>query len=1114
MAVFRDESGRRAQALALAGTLGGLVAAAAVVLFLLSVFGATRSQGAPQPRPTVRLPSAGPRAEQRAREAVWRKEDAKLRGLLKAAEDAQRRRKPATGREPVLAAFVVNWDPASLTSLQLHQDRLTHVMPEWIRVRGDGSFGVEEDPSIRAAAGKAELVPTVTNFGDKGFTRELARPILATEAARRDAARRLAAICEERGYAGINLDLEALEPRDWRDFAAFLEAVWTELHPRGYLVTVDVPPEPAGLPADRLAAASDFLIPMAYDEHASTDDPGPIATPRGAAKAAAAWLSRVPAEKLVLALGAYGYDWRLDEDGDAAGPAEEVSFSRALALARENDAAIDWDEDAQSPWFRYDDESPGQREVWFLDAPAMAAQLDALAPFHLRGTAIWRLGAEDPKLFSLFGAPPAPKLYDPAGARPELSGPLPNNPGDVQVVGEGELLLLKSNPQPGERIATFTPEGALQRVEYQSLPSGWILERRGGPPKGRVALSFDDGPDPTWTPKILDALKARGAHAAFFVVGENVEANPSLVRREVAEGHLVGNHTTTHPDLARASALRLELELRVTDRLLEWVSGTRPRLFRPPYHSDESLDEAPNARVIALASGQGYLTLGQDIDPEDFAHKDPREIVERVLAQARKGSVVLLHDGGGDRAATVAALPLLFDALQAQGIAVAEPWEVTGMTRDQLMPPAPSAPADALVAAGDSIVFSGLAAAAATLGPAFTFALGLLGLRAVLLALAAPIQARRSRLALEAAPAAPGNAGLPITVVVPGYNEEKVICRTVESLLAQEPPVAEVVCVDDGSTDRTLAVLRAAFDGNPRVRILTKPNGGKSSALNLGFREAKGELVVALDSDTVFGPETVARLCAPFADPRVAAVAGNAKVGNRVNRLTRWQALEYVTAQNLERRAWDLVGAVPVVPGAVGAWRRSLVLEAGGFHEDTLAEDTDLTLRLIAAGYRVVYAEHALAFTEAPETAKALLKQRFRWTYGVLQACWKHKARLFRPRGGVLGWLILPAFGLYQFAVPLVAPAVDILLVLSVVRGHGLWTAAYYCGFFLIDLLLSAEAILLEGEELGLLRGLFVQRVVYRQLLWVALARSIWTALAGLAVGWGKLARTGSVQAP
>jgi len=465
-----------------------------------------------------------------------------------------------------------------------------------------------------------------------------------------------------------------------------------------------------------------------------------------------------------------------------------------------------------------------------------------------------------------------------------------------------------------------------------------------------------------------------------------------------------------------------------------------------------------------------------------------------------------LHDGGGDRSATLAALPRIIDGLAARGIGFATPEEMTGIPRDQLLPAAPRAQTTRFGA--DAMVFGVLGSVTRALGPLFGVAIGLLAFRALLLAFLAPAQARRSRRRGKLQP--PKN--VTVSVVVPGYNEEAVIARTVDSLLAQEPPVLEVVCVDDGSKDRTLQVLHERFDGNPRVRIFGKENGGKASALNLGFSEARGEVVVALDSDTVFKPDTVAELTAPFADPKVGAVAGNAKVGNRVNRLTRWQALEYVTAQNLERRAWDLAGAVPVVPGAVGAWRREAVLREGGFHEDTLAEDTDLTLRLIARGASVVYAENALAYTEAPETSKSLLKQRFRWTYGVLQACWKHKRRLFRRGGGVLGWVILPAFAIYQFVVPLIAPVVDVLLLISLVRGRALATAVYYFIFFALDLLLSMVAVLLEGEDLHLLIGLFVQRIAYRQLLWVALVKSLWHALAGMAVGWGKLARTGTVQ--
>jgi len=1113
MAVFRDESGVRGHAVRLASVLGAVGAVAALGVFFVSVFPAPWSSSVltTEPAPAAHgvLPFGHP-LESRARERVYRNEAERLKTLLSQAQSAQRRRKPTDPREPVLAGFAVNWDPQSLASLQAHADQLTHAMPEWIRVAPDGSFLVEEDARMLQAAARLELTPTVSNYGEAGFSRALVRPLLATEPSRKDAARRLAALCEERGYAGVNLDFEDLDPQLWQQFAVFVEAAFRELHPRGFVLSVDVPAEPRGVPVERLAAATDFLVVMAYDQHASSDDPGPIATPDYVAGSVAGYLRRAPADKIVVALGAYGYDWPLDADGDTARPAQEMAFAEALALARENEVPVEWDAEAKSSFFEYDDDATHEKhEVRFLDAPALAAQLEAIQGLHVRGVGLWRLGAEDPRVFDLFTSPPSPRRFDEDAARGKLDGVITaHDPEDVAQLGEGELFALKARPQSGRRTVAWDAQGHIARVEYESYPSGWILERRGGKLKGKVLLTFDDGPDPGWTPGILDFLKSRGAHAAFFVIGSNAQQRPDLVKREFDEGHVIGNHTFTHPDLSRVSPLRMDFELNVTERLLEWVTGRQPRLFRPPYFSDEALDEAQNAQVIARASQAGYFTLGQDIDPVDFAERDPSVIAKRVLEKADKGSVILLHDGGGDRSATLAALPLILDGLAARGIQLATPEEITGLTRDQLLPPAPRAPASALLAGADSVVFGVLGALARGLGPLFGLAIALLALRAVLLAILAPLQARRARRRGVQQPP----TGFGVSVVVPAYNEESVIARTVESLLAQEPPVLEVVCVDDGSKDRTLLVLHEKFDKNPRLRILSKPNGGKASALNLGFSEARGEVVVALDSDTLFTPQTVARLTAPFADPRVGAVAGNAKVGNRVNRLTRWQALEYVTAQNLERRAWDLVGAVPVVPGAVGAWRQEAVLDAGGFHEDTLAEDTDLTLRLIARGLRVVYAEGALAYTEAPEKVGSLLKQRFRWTYGVLQACWKHKSRLFRPGGGVLGWVILPTFVIYQFLVPLVAPVVDLLLVVSLVRGRAFATTGYYLLFFALDLLLSAVAVFLEGEDLGLLAGLFVQRILYRQLLWLALVKSLWNALAGFAVGWGKLARTGTAQ--
>ena len=186
-----------------------------------------------------------------------------------------------------------------------------------------------------------------------------------------------------------------------------------------------------------------------------------------------------------------------------------------------------------------------------------------------------------------------------------------------------------------------------------------------------------------------------------------------------------------------------------------------------------------------------------------------------------------------------------------------------------------------------------------------------------------------------------------------------------------------------------------------------------------------------------------------FADPRIGAVAGNVKVGNRSRWLTRWQALEYITSQNLEKRAFDLLNCIPVVPGALSAWRVEALRSAGGFTADTVAEDTDLTIAIRRIGWRIVYDEEAIGWTEAPETAAALIRQRFRWTFGTLQSFWKHRDTLGRPRYGTLGWVALPNIFLFQLLLPLVSPVIDLLFLGSIALwgvGQIHWRACRSCG--------------------------------------------------------------------
>jgi cellulose synthase/poly-beta-1,6-N-acetylglucosamine synthase-like glycosyltransferase len=361
-----------------------------------------------------------------------------------------------------------------------------------------------------------------------------------------------------------------------------------------------------------------------------------------------------------------------------------------------------------------------------------------------------------------------------------------------------------------------------------------------------------------------------------------------------------------------------------------------------------------------------------------------------------------------------------------------------------------------------------------------------------------------------------------------------VIARTVRAALNSNYPKLHVIVIDDGSTDRTLQVAHEAFakeEAAGSVLILTKKNGGKAEALNFGLEHLRDEdIFVGIDADTVIAPDAICRLVAHFMNQKVGAVAGNAKVGNRVNLWTRWQALEYITSQNFDRRALNTMGAVSVVPGAIGGWRTAAVKEAGGYHTDTVAEDADLTMSLLRRGYRVEYEDLALAYTEAPINANGLMRQRFRWSFGILQAVWKHRGVFARK--GALGWIALPNILIFQILLPLVSPFIDVMFVVGT-----LWYVIqkffhpestdpasfqrlliFFAAFLVIDLITSTIAFALErrqpdaNEDWWLLSQVWLQRFAYRQLFSLVLFRTIKRAVQGRPFAWDKLERTAAMS--
>jgi cellulose synthase/poly-beta-1,6-N-acetylglucosamine synthase-like glycosyltransferase/peptidoglycan/xylan/chitin deacetylase (PgdA/CDA1 family) len=775
---------------------------------------------------------------------------------------------------------------------------------------------------------------------------------------------------------------------------------------------------------------------------------------------------------------------------------------------------VQFDSVSLNPYLTWTDPDSTDHVVWFLDAATAYNQRRAGAALRVAGQAIWRLGSEDPAVWRVLGHRAS---ADAATAIREIPAGY-----DVQIEGTGELLRIAARPAEGRRDVRLDPASGLVTGErLTALPSPWVV-RRYGASKHEVALTFDDGPDGTWTPMILDTLRSRGAPATFFVIGANAERHIPLLRRIVAEGNEVGNHTFTHPNLALTPAFVTRLELDATERLMEAVLDRRSLFFRPPYFGDAEPTTADELVPVGLATDLGYVTAGLHVDSEDWTVPGPEAVLRNVLDSRARGNVVLLHDGGGDRSGTVAALGPIIDSLRARGDTLVLLSSLAGVSPGAAMPALP--PASAATRLAELALFGLLGGTELGLYWVFLVAV-VLGIGRLVWILALAIAQRLRQRPPPSEPFAPS-----VSIIVPAYNEEKVIAATIGSLLAQDyAGEFEIVVVDDGSPDRTYETAAAAFGAEPRVRIFRKPNGGKASALNYGIAQAAGEVVVCLDADTVFEPGTLRALVAPLGDERVGAVAGNAKVGNRVNLVTRWQAVEYVTSQNLDRRAFSLLNGITVVPGAVGAWRRSLVEEVGGFSDDTLAEDQDLTLTIRRRGYRIAYADRAVGWTEAPDTLRTLARQRFRWSFGTLQCAWKHRDVLLRPRYGSLGLVAMPNVWVFQLLLPAISPLADLLFLWSLVSvwlvkaEHGATYAltnlehvlTFYALFLLVDWLAAVAAFLLEPDEDRSLTWLiFLQRFAYRQVMYWVVLRAFLGAARGRLVGWGKLERKATVQVP
>jgi cellulose synthase/poly-beta-1,6-N-acetylglucosamine synthase-like glycosyltransferase/peptidoglycan/xylan/chitin deacetylase (PgdA/CDA1 family)/spore germination protein YaaH len=1047
---------------------------------------------------------------------------------------------PFNTGEGLRAAFYVQDDPASYSSFKEHVHQIDLLFPQWLHAVSpagdlmginndthreypiiDGNVVHDPDDDnkvkhvIQAAREDTEIFPHLNNYNATTQSWDSNFGVVLKDAGKRAALRQqiVRFFAANPAYHGLSLDFESLTEDADPAYLAFIHELYGDLHPRNLELYVNTAVATSDNDLKLIAASSDGIILMNYDEHQTTSEPGPIASQEWFLGNLTRVLKLVPKKKLICAVGNYGYDWALSgpapQKGSKAKPqvvnTEDFAVSEAWQRASDAEVDLDLDYDTLNPHFEYMDDDNNERHVvWFLDGVTMLNELRGARQLGLSTFALWRLGYEDSSMWSIWDHPSSPDALQ------ALNTVQPGH--DINTEGEGDIMRVTGLPKPGKRTLNIDtdetdPHKKLIIDEHMDVyPRNYTVDYYGYH-ANEVSISFDDGPDPKWTPRILDILKAKGVKGTFFLIGGEAAENIGLMQRLFREGNEIGNHTYTHPDISEISPQALDLQVKLTERLFASKLDVQPLYFRPPYDIDEEPETDDQAAPIVPIQNQGYIVIGNKIDTDDWnehPRKTPQQITQSVLSQLQamkskpqfRGSVILMHDGGGDRSATLAALPVLIDALRAHG------YQIVPVSGVQII--------------GRFIVY--------------VFFVGdiLMGARLLLIGLLAIAD----RLRKPHAKASPG-FNPRVAVLIPAYNEETVIVRTIRSVLNSDYRNLHIVVIDDGSPDRTAEVAREAYQAEiaaGRIQVLTKPNGGKAAALNYALQFLDEDIYVGIDADTVIATDAISKLIPHFEDPRIGAMAGNAKVGNRVNLWTRWQALEYITSQNFERRALDLFHIVTVVPGAIGAWRTAPVKAVGGYPINTVAEDADLTMNLLEQGYRVDYEDRSLAFTEAPIDARGLMRQRFRWSFGTLQAVWKHRAAFVRNKA--MGLFALPNIIVFQMILPLVSPFIDVMFLYGIVNyfidrhyhPESVSSASldkllvFFLGFLVIDFITSTVAFSLERNhpankgDKWLLFHIWLQRFAYRQVFSIVLFKTVLRAIDGKPFNWDKIQRTAKMS--
>lgn len=1017
----------------------------------------------------------------------------------------------------IRAAFYDDTDFEAQNSFNDHGAHLTHILPYWytltsvdLEVNDNSNVDVSEEAHEHGV----KVVPVLTNMKNDTWQSEPVEQLLREgEEEQQEFITKLIDRLDQVEASGLLIDWEDVDPVYQSDLSAFMGRLHGRMAERDLELWVAIP-----LGGDiplydfvELKNSVDHFVALTLDENGQGDEPGPIASIpwytdwlKGLAKLT------FPGQ-LIGSIPTYGYDWELGKDPVV------INFSESLSRARFAELeSIKSAETLLYPDFSYY-ENGAQHEVYFSDVSTFYNHRRVLRENGFAGFILSDIGREDPAIWKMIEHSSSAEARDASNSDlTEFLKSIEAIPpaGTISHIGKGDILLPTDGDSPGSRSFELDDNGLLA-VTYTSFPEQATIYHVGNLVPSMVSLTFDDGPDPEWTPAILAILRSNGIKATFFVTGENAQEHPDLLKRIVSEGHELGNHSFSHPNLSEVSISRIKLELNSTQRVIESAIGRSVVLFRPPYNADTFPHDLSEFTPLRVASQRGYIPITESIDTEDWDLSSPEVLVNRVKERRASGSVVLLHDGGGDRSRTVAALPAIIDYLKMRGDQIVPLKTLIGTTQlgkdFQVMPPLTSE--DPVWARTISqfglevlhilqqviyfLVCVGLVLVISRIAVIFTLAV-----------LHRRKESKAQSVTLLPVPAvAPG-----VSVVIAAYNEGRVILDTLGAIIqAAYDGECEILVIDDGSSDDTASKVRSFSLSHPSVKLISQENRGKSHALNAGISVASHEIIVTLDADTVISANTIPELVAMFRDERVGAVSGHVKVGNAESLLTRFQDIEYLMGFHLDRRAYDYLGGHIVVPGAVSAWRKQALVEIGNFSTETLAEDTDATLALQKCGYLIRYASRATGFTEVPDTVRVLIRQRVRWAFGTMQCAWKHRSLIGSSDVPVLGFLLFPSMWIFNFLLAAMGPVVDVLFLMALFDFTSARVFIMFAIFLALESGLAACACIMEGISIRRAALIAPSRIFYRPILSVALWLAIFRVLRGAWVGWGKQERRGNL---